>query len=319
MAPINLDKPLNTLAADENLVVLFVVLQTIGFLGSSVVLATALLGKSVKRDGTWINFAVSWVVSPLTYLILFITGQQFQTTPIWAVCMTQAALVYASPVLTALTAVALALQLMYRIRWALGKSSKGEGLTRIKQHWFIVIPWIAFVLVLIEAFIVSGLFPSSVRVESGMYCGVTNGIPGRVTATIVVLSMAVLIGVEIGALKQLYPVWSSFDREAQKSGNSSPRAMVLRLGIFSLLALISVVVGFAVISEVGAAQDPANITLSLLPIAFTLIFGIQKDILNTWAFWKRSSQPPLPPPKDFKDASQAAERPTRSFSRESFA
>jgi hypothetical protein len=311
IASINLDKP-DGGNNSQVLVVIFFTLQCIGFIGTSLILATALLArKSVKRDWTWINFTISWVLSSLTYILLLITGQQYQKTPMFGICTTQAALVYASPVLTALTALALALQLLYRVRWALGTSSKGEGLSRVKQRYFLIIPWVAFTIVLIEAFIVAGVFPQDIAVESGMYCGVTNGIPGRVTATVVVLTMAMLLGVEIGALKQIYPVWSSFDGRVETSGSSSPRFMILRLGIFSLFAFITVIAGFTFISQVNAAQDTANIFLGILPVAFCVIFGFQKDMLNVWAFWRKV--PPAPPLKDFVVISPAAEYPKSSM------
>lgn len=61
------------------------------------VVLTAWLSPRIQRSSTWFPFLGSWIVSSLVYLLL--VGQQTGPPPFFGLCVTQAALVYAVPVL----------------------------------------------------------------------------------------------------------------------------------------------------------------------------------------------------------------------------
>lgn len=61
------------------------------------VLVTCLAFRQVKRLETWYSFCFSWVLSAAAYSLLFLSGDQGNPQPIYAVCYTQAALIYALP------------------------------------------------------------------------------------------------------------------------------------------------------------------------------------------------------------------------------
>lgn len=82
---------------DEPAVHAFIALNLIGGIGMVFVLVTCLAFRHVKRLETWYSFCFSWVLSGTAYSLLFLSGDQGNPQPIYAVCYTQAALVYALP------------------------------------------------------------------------------------------------------------------------------------------------------------------------------------------------------------------------------
>lgn len=82
---------------NEPAVHVFIALNLIGGIGMVFVLVTCLACRHVKRLETWYSFCFSWVLSAAAYSLLFLSGDQGNPQPIYAVCYTQAALTYALP------------------------------------------------------------------------------------------------------------------------------------------------------------------------------------------------------------------------------
>jgi hypothetical protein len=77
----------------------YIALQLIGGVGFAIILFTALLSRGVKRSPTWISFCASWVYSCFSYTLLSFFGQQTGKNLDHALCVIQAALIYADPAL----------------------------------------------------------------------------------------------------------------------------------------------------------------------------------------------------------------------------
>jgi hypothetical protein len=75
----------------------FLALQMFGLCGGILLLITALLSSSVGRHATWFSFMFSWVISAGSYCLLLFSGHAYEPNPPHAICLTQAALVYAVP------------------------------------------------------------------------------------------------------------------------------------------------------------------------------------------------------------------------------
>lgn len=279
------------------LIWLFLSLQLFGFIGASLLLLLVASSKTIKRYSTWFSFCISWIISSFSYLFLFIAGQQMEAIPNHAVCLIQACLVYAAPVLTGLTALSVALQIWHRVSSVL----EGSKESRIRTIHLLIVPYVAFVSVFIAALVVGIQDPLAVQKESGMYCGIINGVPGRITASLVMCSMIAVFTFGVLTSIQLFKNWRVI-REIQLMDTAYTSkwslTLIFRFGIFAVAALVSVILGIVFLAQVGDSQDPANIALACLPVAFTLIFGSQPDVLRVLAFW-RGPPPPLPPPKDF--------------------
>ncbi|PVF96096.1 hypothetical protein CPB86DRAFT_787385 [Serendipita vermifera] len=74
------------------------------------------LRKTVNRNYVFLNFCFTWIVYSITFCLLLYTGEQTGPTPAWKICRTQAALVYAVPILVAMASFTLVLSLWLDIR-----------------------------------------------------------------------------------------------------------------------------------------------------------------------------------------------------------
>jgi dipeptide/tripeptide permease len=57
------------------------------------------LVRGIRRHPVWINFALTWIIFGISYILLYICGQAHGPEPSLSLCLSQAALVYAAPVL----------------------------------------------------------------------------------------------------------------------------------------------------------------------------------------------------------------------------
>jgi len=97
----------------------FFTLLISGGVGHAAVLLTMVLSTRVHRQATWINFCATWIIYSLSYILLMLFGQATGPPPNVALCVTQSALTYGAPVLTAYSALSLILQLVFNIYTAL--------------------------------------------------------------------------------------------------------------------------------------------------------------------------------------------------------
>lgn len=75
----------------------YLTLNLIGGVGMLVMLITAAASPKVHRLPTWYSFCIAWLLSSLSYTLLFISEQQFTPQPIFSACFIQAALIYSMP------------------------------------------------------------------------------------------------------------------------------------------------------------------------------------------------------------------------------
>lgn len=99
----------------KSLFSLFIVLQLTGFTGLVIILFTASVSTlSKKRHPSWSNFIVTWIISCVSYRLVyhpslkfpsvncwfsFLAGAPITWQPEYSLCLTQAALIYTVPTL----------------------------------------------------------------------------------------------------------------------------------------------------------------------------------------------------------------------------
>ncbi|PBK72475.1 hypothetical protein ARMSODRAFT_760579 [Armillaria solidipes] len=91
----------------------FDVLQISGAAGFLLIVLTAVLSRHVQRHSTWLSFCISWIISCISYTLLVFTGTNESEHVPFALCVTQAALIYGAPVLTGSTTFSLAFYVSY--------------------------------------------------------------------------------------------------------------------------------------------------------------------------------------------------------------
>ncbi|KAJ7638343.1 hypothetical protein FB45DRAFT_902552 [Roridomyces roridus] len=250
----------------------FLGLQLSGMIGFAVVVSTATCSQNVKRKPTWYAFCAAWILSCLSYTLVFLVGQQ--DAPNYGVCVTQAAAIYASPGMAGCSTLALSIDMLLGVRASQTMSVRRRyGVTLT----LMITPYVLW-LGLFIGFLVYGLQnPATVKMgPNGTYCDLSTVTPSRISGMIVVLSMLPLIVI------QGY-IGSRLVRNRNFLRDFKLVQMATRVMIFSLLGVLGMGVGFAyvIFSEQGPVFD---IILAALPASGVLIFGTQMDLVNVWLF-----------------------------------
>jgi len=264
----------------------FVALQAFGFLGSLAILLTVLLSKNVKRYPTWISFCAAWIISAFSYLLLFISRQQsarhFDTTN--APCLVQASLIYSGPVLNACTSLALVFQLWQFI------TNSAPRHKRVVNALLLIGPYVLWVIMTVTLLMRGAMDKKVIAMEGGLYCGQPDGIPGDISAGIVIFAMAVTLVFEFLLAKILFINWRKLRHESTSRSQVSI-GMISRVVVFNVFGLLGIGSGAAFLSNNQTGRDIANMLIALMPVAFVLVFGTQPDIMRAWVFWGKEDTP----------------------------
>ncbi|THU83332.1 hypothetical protein K435DRAFT_844084 [Dendrothele bispora CBS 962.96] len=264
---------------------IFLALQVIGLIGSVAVLFTALFS-SVSRQATWYNFFISWTVFCISYLLLFFAGQGHSREPPFALCLTQSSMTYAAPPFAASATLGMVIQLYFNIHTALsGTRIKRE---RVWNAIILVLPYVIFLGVLLESLIL-GLALQEAHFSTISYCSLETVVPGRLTAALVVFFLVPVLVLNVIIYRKLRKHSSAL------CTTRAFRSMFVRVTLFSLFGLISVVAGllfffivFIQDSDDGLAD--LDIVLACIPNAAVFVFGTHKDLLQVWMFWKKKKK-----------------------------
>ncbi|KAH9481984.1 hypothetical protein JR316_0006514 [Psilocybe cubensis] len=275
--------------ASQNIrdIIVFDVLYGVGLVLLILLLFTALFSpRHIKRGPTWFLMLVGWIITSMGNLI--IVGQQTGPPPSQAICLFQAMLVYASPVLTSSTAFVFVFQVYMSFRMA-ANSSNQPMLSRKQVAWMNFIPWIGFVAVLVEILIIGIKNPNEVRRnEPGTYCSLSGSIGYGVTAGLTVLAMLAVLVMEFLTGRILRRVWKNSETvQLIRNNELFSIETMARLGIFCFCPMIALAVSclqyFPGHSNLGASLQLA---IAILPCCAILIFGSQKDIVRAWTCQK---------------------------------
>ncbi|KAF5342944.1 hypothetical protein D9758_014962 [Tetrapyrgos nigripes] len=298
----------------------FLALQVIGLIGSVAVLFTAQFS-SVGRQMTWYNFFISWMVFCTSYLLLFFAGQDHNREPPFALCLTQASLTYAAPPYAAGATLCLVVQLYFNVYTSLtGKGIKGGRfwnlmVSDVLPHFgpfdrgeqILLLPYGVFFIVMVVSLMVRSS-PVFLIVD----CDIDGGWKGWTTAGRNSLLDDILLQsgdnhtgkvncCTCGVLPCSCPGTQWKRSSVLRTGARAFRSMFIRVTLFSVFGLISVVTGLLFLLVI-LMKDPdngladLNIVLACFPTAAVLIFGTHEDLLKIWLFWKK---------REIKPASEA--------------
>ncbi|THV07072.1 hypothetical protein K435DRAFT_960045, partial [Dendrothele bispora CBS 962.96] len=195
------------------------------------------------------------------------------------ICVTQAALVYSVPTLTAFTTLSLLIHGWYNVHFGLSKLPL-ESYSGIMSFllWAPFIVW-SFIFV---AYLITGLLNPAIVHNGGIYCGFASIMPAKVSSLFVIIVTFSTIPIQAS-------LTLSLSRKLDVNNVTSPTSvqmfkMVIRVLIFSFLILI----GFAegIIHLLSSYRNwTVDLTMASLPVFAVLIFGIQKDFFQTWMEW----------------------------------
>lgn len=79
------------------LINVFISFNLFGFFGTILMLLTVCFSRAAPRHPTWFSFAFSWIISTLSYSLLFLAGRLTGPEPEYGLCLIQSIMVYSAP------------------------------------------------------------------------------------------------------------------------------------------------------------------------------------------------------------------------------
>ncbi|KAG7087655.1 hypothetical protein E1B28_013603 [Marasmius oreades] len=274
------------------LIALFFSIHTFVWVGSCILLLTVALVSNIRRHPIWVNMKLSWIFACFSFAFLLTTGQLYKSEPIFAICLVQAAAVSSVPILTSGTTLALAIFLLLATRPG---PDAGGKMDRTRVTALVCVPYILpigmFIFVLVFGLRDRGQVTLA---KDWMVCGIRDPAVGHACNIAVVVIMLPTVIIEGWTITFVY-------RRRQVAGPNILSTLI-RLSIFTFFGVLAIAISFSSRHFKTAIQMAVgNILQSLPPLAFIILFGLQRDILDTWAFWRRE---PLGRPREPNRASR---------------
>ncbi|KAE9403543.1 hypothetical protein BT96DRAFT_486629 [Gymnopus androsaceus JB14] len=278
-------------------VIAFCSLQLVGACFFLLLILTAALSKRVKRFPTWYSFCFSWIISCMSYSLILVMnayagaggfkhsdsdlGSGSRRWQAERVCLTQAALIYASPALTGFTSLAMCLHVFLYIRAAL--KGRPEDVKTITTTLLVAIPYIIWTVMFVVLFQLGQAMPHAVQLgRAKYYCHLELPEPVTVCSAIAVIAAVGVAVVEGWMVFEVHKHRSSLER------TTHPMAFIIRVLVFGLVDLFALIVGILFLLPITRGLG-VEFLLSLIPLLGILIFGSQKDMLQVWMFWNKST------------------------------
>ncbi|KAJ2914167.1 hypothetical protein MD484_g6228, partial [Candolleomyces efflorescens] len=251
----------------DTYVTAFIVLEMIGLCGTALMLFTALVGRDVVRHFTWFSFVFSFLVSTTSYLLLFFAGQLYNRTPPYALCLTQAALIYAVPSFNAGNTLALVGQLYFNVQ-----SQMGEGRQRTQKIWgtaLLLFPYCYFWAMVIACLVIGSTHKSAVLgpFVGGSYCFLGVPAPAKISAITVAILLLPTIALEVSIGRMLYKNWLVLRHQ-----NHFPLNTVIRILVFTAVGIL--VIGLGVVFAILELPDPRLNIVIAIGMSMTFIISL---------------------------------------------
>ncbi|KAF9477906.1 hypothetical protein BDN70DRAFT_896125 [Pholiota conissans] len=231
-------------------VVVFDVLYILGPVSLLVILLTAWRSPNVRRPSTWFMAVGSWVVIGIANILLI--GHQMGPKPPHGICLAQAMMIYASPVL----------QLDFK---------------------FYIIPSTIAFSVAIEVLTLGLLEPKKVnRDASGLYCNFSDSSPRKTTGGSIMCGLLIVLLLEVLIILKYRRASREstqlLDSEFCKGRTNISGDHIARILGFTACAIISFLVSVIqyLPDNFGVDNGKVSLVQASLPCCAGLIFGTQR-------------------------------------------
>jgi hypothetical protein len=274
------------------LVKVFISFHLFGLFGTLIILVTVLCSRSIQRHATWFSFAISWIISTVSYSLLFWGGSLAKKKPPYTLCLIQGIMIYAAPPLTAGTTLALVTQIWFLVRSVVTATKSTTGrIPPIILTALLIIPYLLYITFLVSTLVIGWQNPQIVRrAGSGMYCSFSNRMPGRISTLLVALILIPAAVLEILVCRAIRRQWSVFKQQPDALSTT------LRVVAFTFVGILAIVLSIVFFFIIHHGAD-LNIIISIVPVTAVLMFGTQADLLRVWMFWKKRPMPLVPTEK----------------------
>ncbi|KAJ3553835.1 hypothetical protein NM688_g3403 [Phlebia brevispora] len=265
------------------LIVFFAFQIAAGHVALSILALTMLLAKSMKKRPLLINICVTWILAAVCFSLLFYAGQYRGPEPNSDLCIGQASLIGAIPILTCTATFIVACHLwhVYDDPEVHEYTSRHKRLTTFSQ---LVIPYIAFGIFVAIGAAISVQHPDKVdREQRYFYCSLDwNSLTYAVDFLSAILCL-MAAALEAHIVSVGFRRW----RLSRRAGVPTDQTVFLhiRIFVFTLYLLGSTMVNL--VSNWVEISVVPDLLLASVGAAFFVIFATQKDVISAWRFWRR--------------------------------
>ncbi|KAF9027267.1 hypothetical protein BDP27DRAFT_1350674 [Rhodocollybia butyracea] len=283
--PVMLSRDFGSEVTPGSSFVVFDVLLGLSLFFTSCTYFSALFSKSIVRMMTWFALIISCWLSCISFLLL--VGHQVGGDPSFSLCLFQAGMIYAAPPSAAAAALAFVIEIYLRLTTFMTQTLVNNRI--ITSLLFLpavthqVVFWIA---------IFTGLSKQEAVQPNpqNMFCRIDAELPPAVTGVTVITFVVIMIMVELYTIYYLWRRRTVF-REARRHGVGPifPFKLFIRVGIYTLVAMILISVDVVINFGPTKESTPALDITAVIPLSIALVFGTQEDIVHMYMFWKKKS------------------------------
>ncbi|KAG8827901.1 hypothetical protein FRC19_011049 [Serendipita sp. 401] len=232
-----------------------------------ILLILSFVRKNVTRNYVFINFCITWILYSITFCFLLYAGEQTGPKPHWNICRTQAALVYAVPILVASASCALVFQLWLDIRAADSKTGT-RAFFSMRNILLISLPYVLAAGYLIGPSIVAITARKTISRENGLFfCSSNLRALTVISATSVAIIFLITVTFEVLIARLL-----AQRARVENLGNWwKASGFFLRITLFTAYLLLSVA---ACGLEIAQPSNPVRIIIAACgPLVVFAVFG----------------------------------------------
>jgi len=256
-----------------------------GHIALPILVATFLFAKTVPKHPGVLTVCFTWILSGVFSTLLFYVGEHKGPEPSQGLCIAQASLLGAVPMMTC----SALLLLDYRI-WRTYDGHDVHIRPESRRQKYIqlviyVIPFIVFGIFVAIAASLALNHPHRVdREQRYFYCSLDWAPFSTAVAVLSALFCFVAAGLEVLIAVKLSRHWHLLRSEDHLTDEKL--SLVLRTSIFTSYLLASSMVNLVSIwVPLGVVPDMLSASVGM---ALFLIFVSRRVILRAWAFWRRS-------------------------------
>jgi len=254
-------------------------LHLIALFGILVLWLTAICARGIRRHPTWYSFVIAWNFWSFSWAVLAFTGQLNSGTNVpHSVCLAQASLVYAAPVLTSTATLSFVTH-----TWLVLRGIVAKGPMKMRQRTMILLLAVPYAL-----WLPTTLLILAYGLQNPATVGRLNPIQCVVRAPDLLMKLPFGIGsVASAATLFLQAVIGYYLLRYNKTiAGSQEYGPIIRVLLFAALVLIGIVAQISTLvdEQVYNSEWVAVVTAILAPSGL-LIFGSQMDLLRMWMFW----------------------------------
>jgi len=248
-------------------------------------------GNPCSKNYLFLHFCFAWVVHCVAFSILFYIGDATGPEPAFAPCITQAVLVYISPVLESSFICALFYHLCSSVGTVLNSNTR---LLKLPMKMLIAGPYIISLVPVFSVLIVATNRPEDVYRSGNYYCAIWFRPLTYINAAIVaiILCMAMFLQCRIGFL--LYR--NRLVLKQVKVQGFDLLHLFIRLSFFLLVTVAGM--GMVLVAMVDATDASRIMFQAALPLLAFLTFGTRLSFYRLNEKPAEINRPPaqLPPP-----------------------